>query len=146
MDPSDFAGFWKRLFALLIDSMILGIPVSFLMIIGIALFVAFGPILTQYNLQFLGIAILPLINILVPWFYMAGFESSGWKATPGKMILSIEVTDTEGNQISFGKATGRYFGKVISGLILGIGFFMAGFTERKQALHDIMANCHVVNG
>jgi uncharacterized RDD family membrane protein YckC len=50
-----------------------------------------------------------------------------------------------GNRISFGRATGRYFGKIVSGVILYIGFLMAGFTQQKQALHDIMASCLVVN-
>jgi uncharacterized RDD family membrane protein YckC len=49
-----------------------------------------------------------------------------------------------GEKISFGKATGRYFGKIISGMILCIGYIMAGFTEKKQALHDMMAGCLVV--
>jgi uncharacterized RDD family membrane protein YckC len=52
--------------------------------------------------------------------------------------------DTQGRRVSFGRATGRYFGKILSGLILGIGFLMAGFTERKQALHDSIADCLVV--
>ena len=77
------------------------------------------------------------------WFYFAGFESSHLGATPGKWALGIYVTDMEGKRISFGKATGRYFGKIISGLILGIGYMMAGFTEKFQALHDMMANCLV---
>jgi uncharacterized RDD family membrane protein YckC len=51
------------------------------------------------------------------------------------------VTDLEGNRITFGRATGRYFGKYLSSLILLIGFIMAAFTEKKQALHDIMAGC-----
>ena len=71
-------------------------------------------------------------------------ESSPKQATLGKMALSIVVTDLEGKRISFGKATGRYWGKIISGLILCIGYFMAGFTEKKQAFHDMMAGCLVV--
>ena len=59
------------------------------------------------------------------------------------MALGLKVTDMEGNRISFGRATGRYFGKIISGMILYIGYIIAGFTEKKQALHDIMANCLV---
>jgi uncharacterized RDD family membrane protein YckC len=55
------------------------------------------------------------------------------------MALGLVVTDLDGQRISFGKASGRHFGKIISSLILCIGFIMAGFTERKQALHDIMA-------
>jgi uncharacterized RDD family membrane protein YckC len=54
------------------------------------------------------------------------------------------VTDLNGDRISFGKASGRFFGKIISRLILGIGFFMIGFTEKKQGLHDMIAGCLVV--
>jgi uncharacterized RDD family membrane protein YckC len=54
------------------------------------------------------------------------------------------VTDAQGNRIRFGRATGRYFGKILSGLILYIGFMMAGCTPRKQALHDMLADTLVV--
>ncbi|MBU6289830.1 MAG: RDD family protein [Chloroflexi bacterium] len=55
-----------------------------------------------------------------------------------------KVVDDRGNPISFGRATGRYFGKIVSALILLIGLFMAAFTARKQALHDMMAGTLVV--
>lgn len=71
-------------------------------------------------------------------------ESSPTQATLGKMTLGIIVTDTEGKRVSFGRATGRHWAKIISGLILFIGYFMAAFTSRKQALHDIIADCLVV--
>ncbi len=71
-------------------------------------------------------------------------ESSPQQATLGKMALGLKVTDLRGEPISFGKATGRYFGKFVSELILYVGFMMAGWTEKKQALHDIMAGTLVV--
>jgi uncharacterized RDD family membrane protein YckC len=80
-----------------------------------------------------------IFGLIFNWIYFAGFESSHLGGTPGKWMLGIYVTDLEGRRISFGKATGRYFGKIISALILGIGYMMAGFTEKFQALHDIMA-------
>ena len=73
-------------------------------------------------------------------------ESSAKQATVGKMALGIIVTDLDGRRIGFGRATGRYFAKILSALTLGIGFLMAGFTERKQALHDMVASCLVVKG
>ena len=85
-----------------------------------------------------------LILGVITWLYFAIMESSAAKATLGKLALGIIVTDIRGNKISFMKATGRYFGKIISGFILCIGYLMAGFTEKKQALHDIMAGCIVV--
>ena len=86
-----------------------------------------------------------IIGVILGWLYSALFESSPQQATLGKMALGIKVTDLHGNPISFGKATGRHFGKIISGLILFIGFIMVAFTERKQGLHDMMAGCLVVN-
>jgi uncharacterized RDD family membrane protein YckC len=80
-----------------------------------------------------------LLLTMVSWLYWALMESSAWRATVGKRILGIEVTDMEGRRISFARATGRYFGKIIF-----IGFIMVVFTEKKQALHDIMAGCLVV--
>jgi uncharacterized RDD family membrane protein YckC len=73
-------------------------------------------------------------------------ESSAKQATVGKMALGIIVTDLEGRRLGFGRATGRYFAKILSALILGIGFLMAAFTERKQGLHDMVASTLVVKG
>ncbi len=82
-------------------------------------------------------------SLVFNWAYFAGFESSHLRGTPGKWMLGIYVTDMENKRISFAQATGRHFGKIISGLILTIGYMMAGFTEHKQALHDMMAGCYV---
>jgi uncharacterized RDD family membrane protein YckC len=71
-------------------------------------------------------------------------ESSYLQATLGKMAIGIVVTDLEGKRISFARATGRHFAKIISGFILFIGYIMAGFTQKKQALHDLIADCLVV--
>jgi uncharacterized RDD family membrane protein YckC len=76
--------------------------------------------------------------------YYSVMESSPWQATLGKRALGLQVTDLQGRRISFGRATGRYFAKIVSGLTLSIGYLMAGFTRRKQALHDIIAECLVV--
>lgn len=84
-----------------------------------------------------------VFGFIFNWVYFAGFESSHLGATPGKWLLGIYVTDMDGRRISFGRATGRYFGKIISGILLGIGYVMAGFTEKFQALHDMMAECLV---
>jgi uncharacterized RDD family membrane protein YckC len=71
-------------------------------------------------------------------------ESSSRQATLGKMALGIVVTDMDGKRISFGRAVGRNLGKIISQIILFIGFLMVAFTQKKQGLHDIIANCLVV--
>lgn len=83
--------------------------------------------------------LLILAVILVQWLYDALLTSSTWQATVGKKLLKLKVTDMEGNKISFGRATGRFFGKLLSGMMCNIGYIMAAFTERKQALHDMIA-------
>lgn len=86
-----------------------------------------------------------ILSFLLVWIYQAVMESSIKQATLGKMALGIAVTDLSGKRISFGKASGRHFGQILSGFILGIGFLMIAFTARKQGLHDIIAECLVVN-
>jgi uncharacterized RDD family membrane protein YckC len=73
------------------------------------------------------------------WLYEALMESSSYQATLGKMIFGMKVTDLGGNRISFERATGRHFAKILSAMILGIGYIMVGVTERKQGLHDLLA-------
>jgi len=85
-----------------------------------------------------------LLGLMMNWIYYAALESSVWQATIGKKVLGLTVTDLAGNRITFGRASGRFFGMLLSGFILGIGFLMAGFTERKQALHDMIAGCLVI--
>jgi uncharacterized RDD family membrane protein YckC len=85
-----------------------------------------------------------LTSILFTWSYYAGMESSPLRATAGKWAVGAYVTDLEGNRITFGRATGRHFSKIISALILLIGYIMAGLTRRKQALHDQIAGCLVL--
>jgi len=85
-----------------------------------------------------------LAGAMVAWLYWALMESSAWQATLGKRMLGLRVTDLAGRRISLARASGRYFGKLVSALTLGLGFVMAGLTEKKQALHDMMAGCLVV--
>jgi uncharacterized RDD family membrane protein YckC len=85
-----------------------------------------------------------IIRTILHWLYFALMESSTWQATLGKKALGLEVTDLEGKRIGFGRASGRFFGKILSVLILWIGFIMAGFTEKKQALHDMLAGTLVI--
>jgi len=87
-----------------------------------------------------------IIGLIVGIAYFVGFESSAYQATPGKMALGLIVTDTDGRRISPMRAVGRYFAKILSGLILLIGFIMVAFTERKQGLHDMIASTLVVKG
>ena len=121
-----YAGFWKRVAACLIDSIIL-------LIGNVALGFIYG-----MDAMF-------IFSIIIGWLYYSVMESSARQATLGKMALGIKVTDLHGSKIDFGKASGRYFGKFISSIILCIGYIMVAFTQKKQGLHDIMAGCLVVN-
>jgi len=85
-----------------------------------------------------------IVNFLMSWLYFAGFEGSGLQATPGKRIFGMRVADLDGDPISFGAATGRFLGKAVSSLIFGIGYLMAAFTSKKQALHDMIAGTVVL--
>jgi len=85
------------------------------------------------------------LNLTGGLFYFALMESSPYQATLGKMALGIKVTDYAGRRISFARAVGRYLGKIISSIILGIGYLLAGFSAKKQALHDMIAGTLVVS-
>ncbi|KLU64146.1 RDD family protein [Desulfosporosinus acididurans] len=127
------ANFWKRLLAYFIDNAIYS-TILILLTVPFWLATALG-----------GWQLLLLLNIIVGWLYFALMESSAKQATLGKLALGIIVTDLFGQRISFGVATGRYFGKVLSLVPLCAGFVMAAFTERKQALHDVLLGTLVLN-
>ena len=84
------------------------------------------------------------VSIVINWLYYALMESSAKQGTLGKMACGIKVTDMEGKPITFGRASGRFFAKILSGIICAIGYIMAGFTEKKQALHDQIASTLVL--
>jgi uncharacterized RDD family membrane protein YckC len=83
------------------------------------------------------------ILIALGCVYYTFFESSNWQATPGKRILRLYVTDLNGQRITLGRAFVRNIARQISGFLF-IGYVMAGLTEKKQALHDMIAGCLVV--
>jgi len=83
-----------------------------------------------------------LAAVIIPWLYTALQECSTPQATFGKTLLGVKVTDLEGRRISFGRASGRFFARLIP--TFGIGYGIALFTRRKQALHDLVAGCVVV--
>lgn len=119
-----YAGFWKRLSAGIIDWIILIIASGILSFI-------FGETTS-------------IFGTLTAWLYFAFFESSVKQATPGKMALHLQVTDEQGKKLTFWRATGRHFAKIISTLIIFIGYLMIGWTKKKQGLHDIIAKTLVI--
>ena len=90
-------------------------------------------------------SLLQLVSFLLPMVYFAWMESSKLQATVGKMLLGIKVVDAQGKRMTFWHAFGRNAAKIISGIIFNIGYFMAGATRKKQALHDQLANAYVVD-
>jgi uncharacterized RDD family membrane protein YckC len=141
-----YAGFWLRGVAYLIDVVLLtmiGGAAILMPLLARGAIPADKPwfLFTEQTRQVLAIQL--LFNML-SWLYFASFESSAWQATPGKRMLGLVVTDLAGRRITFLRASGRFFGKFISQLLLFFGFVMAGITPRKQALHDILASCLVV--
>nr|HDM59699.1 RDD family protein [Bacillota bacterium] len=162
-----YAGFWRRFVALIIDSFVLMIPMAIVMfVVGIPIgstdfTSSFSPdklqsldpeqmqeLAMQMKRQMVEliptIMLMQLLNVLIWWLYYAIMESSPLQGTLGKLAVGSIVTDLDGERISFIRATGRHFGKFISGLVLCLGYLMAGFTERKQALHDMIAGCLVI--
>ena len=135
-----YAGFWKRYAAFCIDIVIL---------VSAALGLIFLAVSSSHPISGVPPSVLYLLHlinfILMPCLYFAGFESSSFQATPGKMVVGIKVTDMDGNRISFGRATGRHFSKILSNLSFSVGYLMAAFTRKKQGLHDIGVECLVVN-
>lgn len=142
METTKYASFWTRFAAALLDGIILAIINS---ILGFVIGAVLGTILGGSD-STAGVAtgVGYLVGTVIGWLYYALQESSPKQATIGKQALGIVVTDLDNRQITFGKATIRYFAKILSGLILLIGYIMAAFTERKQALHDMLAGTLVV--
>ncbi|HEV7332918.1 MAG TPA: RDD family protein [Flavisolibacter sp.] len=125
--PTVYAGFWERVGAVLIDAIILMVP-QFI----ITYFLPYG--------------LSNVISLLITWLYSALMESGEGQATIGKRALGLKVTTASGERISFGQATGRHFGKIVSTIILFIGYLMMLWDDRKQTLHDKMADTLVVKG
>jgi uncharacterized RDD family membrane protein YckC len=119
-----YAGFLERLAAVIIDGLILFIP-NFII---------------TYFLGDVG----GLVSLVMYWLYHAILESGEQQATFGKKALGLKVVDLNGGRISFGQATGRYFGKFVSAIIILIGYLMVLWDDKRQALHDKMASTLVV--
>jgi uncharacterized RDD family membrane protein YckC len=144
--PIEYGSFWRRFFAALIDGIITQIIVAIpALFVGVALGLA-GAASGQDSerMQLLASVIGMLIGFVGGWLYEAGLTASSKQATIGKMALGMVVTDLDGGRISFARATGRYFGKIVSALTLMVGYLMQPFTEKRQALHDILAGTLVV--
>ena len=124
-EPIVYAGFWERFGAAFIDGIVLLIP---------NIFFSFA----------LGPGIGDVLSLVTGWLYFALQESGNAQATVGKKAVGLKVVNSEGQKISFGQASGRHFGKIISTLILFVGYLMMLWDEKRQTLHDKMADTYVV--
>lgn len=140
------AGFWIRFAALLVDSLVIALG-SVLVMAVVGLAVGLGAARgggDGTGAAGAGIVIGYVVLIAGQWAYFALMESSRRQATLGKLALGLGVTDLEGRRIGLGRATGRFFAKILSGIPLNLGYVLAAFTARKQALHDLVAGTLVV--
>lgn len=136
----EYAGFWIRFGAWFIDYMIMAIASAIiyipLTVMGVSSFdepAAF--------------ALIQLVSTILNFIMPAAYESwfvGKYAATPGKMACKLKVVMSDGDRVSFARAIGRHFAKYISGLILGIGYIMAGFDEQKRSLHDRICDTRVI--
>ena len=136
-----YGGFWIRFLAVLIDGLLVSAvttPIS--MIIGIAIAGAgYAVRMPDTGVQLVSFISGFSLGVLGSWLYEALMVSSARQATLGKMLFRLRVTDLAGNRLTFARASGRHFAKYVSGLTLCIGYIMAAFTDRHQALHDMIA-------
>jgi len=136
-----YGTFWQRVGASLIDALILAIPNQ--IIVEITGHNFYSDLILNHNFDSSALAS-QLVIIIIDWLYFSLLESSKSQATVGKMALSLMVTDTEGERISFARAAGRYLAKNLSTIILFIGYFMMLWDDRNQTLHDKIASTLVV--
>jgi uncharacterized RDD family membrane protein YckC len=140
-----FAGFWLRALAYLFDTVLISLVFGLLASFYPNTFIKF-PDAASTSLTSLP-QLTPIafaITITATWFYYTMFEASAWQATPGKRILRLYVTGLNGQRMTFARAAARNLAKIISSLTFLVGYLVAGFTEKKQALHDILASCLVL--
>jgi len=143
--PPIYAGFWLRFAAWIIDWVLLtfvGVILNMAMGLERPMFGHHGAPFSPFTLGLLTMQ--SMMGWITGWLYYSLMETSKFQGTLGKMALGLIVTDLSGNPINFGRATGRFFGKILSSLVFAIGYMMAGWTQQKQALHDIMAGCLVL--
>jgi uncharacterized RDD family membrane protein YckC len=147
--PRRYAGFWIRVAAKIIDSLIIGIPIMIIYFGGALMFgVGIGTgaatpdmatMLASMGVQ----ALAQVLGILLGGAYTVFFVAK-YAATPGKMALGLRVVMADGRRLSVGRAIGRYFAEMVSGIACYVGYIMVGFDDQKRALHDRMCDTRVV--
>lgn len=150
--PVEYAGFWLRVGAYIIDGFVLGA-------IGLVWFfvaMSLGLLDGMMDLQNTGNgpedifamwesfpAAYYAVSILISWIYEAGFVASGWMATPGKRVMGVVVVNDRGERCGFGQASLRYVMKsIFASFTFGLAYLVIAFTERKQGIHDFIAQTY----
>jgi len=148
-----YAGIGSRFLAALIDGVVLGIPIGIISTVLSAMMavrvINRSSRSTGMNVEAIGAFIagfgfIMIISLLLSWAYFAMMESSAWQGTIGKKVMGIQVADLNGSRISLGRATIRLAVKSFLSSWFLIGYIMAFFTQRKQALHDLLAGTIVL--
>lgn len=140
---AEYAGFWRRFAAYVIDWVVLTF------FLNTIYWYVFHQIDVSREIEHdltraIARYVVAVLSVFITWSYYSGMESSPFQATIGKLAVGLYVTNSNGQRISFGRATGRHFAKIVSGLILAVGYLLAAWTPRKQALHDMIAGCLVL--
>lgn len=156
-----YAGFGKRMAAMLIDRVIISVATTYgyweinreidriseknKSLFGLLKKITPGSadITNHEAVDNISYYLLSFVFTLILWCYYAGMESSPWRGTIGKKLIGLEVSDLDGNRISFTRATGRYFGKIISIFVVCLGYISMLFNSKKQTWHDSLAGCIV---
>lgn len=158
MKNENYAGFWIRVLANLIDGLVIAVPMQLLNVFvymqatGMTQWEHQSSMMERHNNDMyyvyqtpseVMVWIIP-ISLVFGVLYYGLLTASKWQGTVGKKLLGLQVVDAEGNRISVGRSIGRYFAYIPSGLIFYIGYIMVGLTEKKQGLHDMMVKTYVL--
>lgn len=151
----EYAGFWIRLVACIVDGFVLGaismvimVPLFFVMIVAAAFISPSGDDSANAGLGSIfccAYCMVFIVAIVAQWLYYAWFESSKYMATPGKMLLGLVVVDENtGGRLTFAQASLRLVAKILTNVVFYIGYIAIAFSSRKQGLYDMIAHTLVV--
>ncbi len=134
------AGFWIRVGAYLIDSLVAGILATMAASIFAGIVLS-GGVTSEAQVFVQNL----FVQAVIAWAYFAFQESSAAQATLGKRACGLVVVSDTGARLTLARATGRHFAKILGSLFFGFGLIMVGFTDRKRGMHDMMAGTYVIH-
>jgi uncharacterized RDD family membrane protein YckC len=134
-----YAGFWRRVAAMLVDVLLLFFPGTILRV-GVGMPPPWSPQPMKDGEMGLYLTVFAITTVFT-WLYSALLESSRWRGTLGQQLLDMRVGDGRDRRISFGRATARYFAQYLSAALCLVGYLFNLWTPRRQTLHDMVAGC-----